>query len=126
MSRSSCGAYNSNLIKLAKVTLRENYPAQAAKGNAMIWSIGKKGYEHFLKNGYKVNGEYRDIFQHLNFESVQQCAQAAVQAFENREFDRVEIVYSEFKNAASQNFVVEPFLPIPKVATESAGYGSQK
>ena len=112
--RSSCGAYNSNLIKLAKATLQNKYPAQAAKGNYMIWSIGKKGYEHFLKNNYKVNGEFRDIFQHLHFESVQVCAQAAVKAFENREFDAVEIVYSEFKNAASQNFVVEPFLPIPK------------
>src|ERR1700730_16917849 len=112
--RASCGAYNSNLIKLAKATMREKYPEQTAKGNVMIWSIGKKGYEHFLKNNYKVNGEFRDIFQHLNFESVQLCAQAAVKAFENHEFDAVEIVYSEFKNAASQIFVVEPFLPIPK------------
>ena len=112
--RSSCGAYNSNLIKLAKATLQGKYPAQLAKGNYMIWSIGKKGYEHFLKNNYKVNGEFRDIFQHLRFESVQVAAQAAVKAFENREFDTVEIVYSEFKNAASQNFVVEKFLPIPK------------
>jgi F-type H+-transporting ATPase subunit gamma len=112
--RSSCGAYNSTLIKLAKATLQQKYPAQTSKGNYVIWSIGKKGYEHFLKNNYKVNGEFRDILQHLHFESVQLCAQAAVKAFENREFDAVEIVYSEFRNAASQNFVVEPFLPIPK------------
>jgi len=120
--RSSCGAYNSNLIKLAKSTMQNKYPAQTAKGNTVIWSIGKKGYEHFLKNNYKVNGEFRDIFQHLNFESVQLCAQAAVRAFENREFDAIDIVYSEFKNAASQNFTVEPFLPIPKVKKkEGAG-----
>ena len=112
--RSSCGAYNSNLIKLAKATMRDKYPAQTAKGNTVIWSIGKKGYEHFLKNNYKVNGEFRDIFQHLHFESVQLCAQAAVKAFESHQFDAVDIIYSEFKNAASQNFVVEPFLPIPK------------
>jgi F-type H+-transporting ATPase subunit gamma len=112
--RSSCGAYNSTLIKLAKATLHDKYPAQTAKGNSIIWSIGKKGYEHFLKNNYKVNGEFRDIFQHLHFESVQLCAEAAVKAFLNREFDAVEIVYSQFKNAASQTFVVEPFLPIPK------------
>jgi F-type H+-transporting ATPase subunit gamma len=114
--RASCGAYNSNLIKLAKATMREKYPEQTAKGNAMIWSIGKKGYEHFLKNNYKVNGEFRDIFQHLNCESVQLCAQAAVKAFENHEFDAVDIIYSEFKNAASQNFTVEPFLPVPKAS----------
>jgi F-type H+-transporting ATPase subunit gamma len=118
--RSSCGAYNSNLIKLAKATMQEKYPAQTAKGNTTVWSIGKKGYEHFLKNNYKVNGDFRDIFQHLNFESVQACAQAAVKAFENHEFDAIDIIYSEFKNAASQHFIVEPFLPIPKV-THKAG-----
>ncbi len=112
--RSSCGAYNSNLIKLAKATMQKKYPAQTAKGNTVIWSIGKKGYEHFLKNNYKVNGEFRDIFHNLHFETVMLCAQAAVKAFENHEFDAVDIIYSEFKNAASQNFVVEPFLPIPK------------
>ena len=113
--RSSCGAYNSNLIKLAKATMQNKYPAQTAKGNTVIWSIGKKGYEHFLKNNYKVNGEFRDIFHNLHFESVLLCAQAAVKAFEKHEFDAVDIIYSEFKNAASQNFVVEPFLPIPKM-----------
>ena len=45
--------------------MRDKYPAQTAKGNTIIWSIGKKGYEHFLKNNYKVNGEFRDIFQNL-------------------------------------------------------------
>ncbi len=114
--RSSCGAYNSNLIKLAKQAMAEKYPAQAAKGNVMVWSIGKKGYEHFLKNNYKVNGDFKDIFQHLNFESVQACAQAAVKAFEAREFDAIDIIYSEFRNAATQVFKIEPFLPIPKTA----------
>jgi F-type H+-transporting ATPase subunit gamma len=113
--RGLAGAFNSNLIKLAKSTIREKYSAQAAKGNVSIWSIGKKGYEHFLKNNYKVSDTYRDIFLHLNFENVQACAQAAVKAFENKEFDVVEIVYSQFKNAATQFFTVERFLPIPKV-----------
>jgi F-type H+-transporting ATPase subunit gamma len=119
--RSSCGAYNSNLIKLAKATIAEKYPAQAAKGQVMIWSIGKKGYEHFAKNNYPVNGEFRDIFQNLRFENVQACAQAAIRAFENREFDAVDIVYSEFKNASTQLFVTEPFLPIPKTEKPAGG-----
>ncbi len=113
--RSSCGAYNNNLIKLAKATIAEKYATQQASGNVTIWSIGKKGYEHFQKNGYKVNGEFRDIFLNLKFETVQACAQAAVKAFERHEFDVVEIVYSEFRNASMQRFKVEPFLPIPKV-----------
>ncbi len=117
--RASCGAYNSNLIKLAKLTIREKYASQFAKGNVYIWGIGKKGYEHFLKNNYKVSSEYKDIFLQLSFENVQTCAQAAVKAFENKEFDAVDIVYSEFKNAATQRFVAEQFLPIPKIENKA-------
>ncbi|HEX4851057.1 MAG TPA: ATP synthase F1 subunit gamma, partial [Puia sp.] len=113
--RASCGAYNSNLIKLAKATIKEKYAAQAAKGHVQIWSMGKKGYEHFLKNNFKVSDTYKDIFLHLRFDQVQACAQAAVKGFENREFDVVEIIYSEFKNAATQRYIVEQFLPIAKV-----------
>lgn len=117
--RGLSGAYNANIIKLAKLTIREKYPAQAAKGNVQIWSIGKKGYEHFLKNKYKVEAAYRDIFLQLSFDNVQVAAQAAVKAFENKEVDAVELVYSEFKNAATQRFVVERFLPIPKLEKKS-------
>ena len=113
--RGLCGAYNSNIIKLAKSTIQEKYAAQATKGNLFIWSIGKKGYEHFAKNGYKVSDTYKDIFLALNFENVQACAQKAVNSFLNKDFDAVEIVYSEFKNAATLKFVAEQFLPIPKV-----------
>jgi F-type H+-transporting ATPase subunit gamma len=113
--RGLCGAYNANIIKMAKLAIREKYTAQAAKGNVVIWSIGKKGYEHFLKNKYNVDPTYRDIFLKLNFENVQACSQAAVKAFEKKEFDVVELVYSEFRNAATQKFTVDRFLPIPKI-----------
>ncbi|HXB09724.1 MAG TPA: FoF1 ATP synthase subunit gamma, partial [Puia sp.] len=113
--RGLAGAYNANLIKLAKATIREKYSAQAAKGNVTIWSIGKKGYEHFHKNNYKVSDTYKDIFLHLDFGHVQVAAQAAMKGFADKEFDAVEIVYSQFKNAATQAFTVEKFLPIPKV-----------
>ena len=113
--RGLAGAYNANIIKQAKLAIRENYGMQFSKGNVRIWSIGKKGYEHFLKANYKVDATHKDIFLHLTFENVQACAQAAIRAFENKEFDVIELVYSEFKNAATQRFVVERFLPIPKV-----------
>jgi F-type H+-transporting ATPase subunit gamma len=113
--RGLCGAYNANIIKMAKLAIRERYAAQAAKGNVVIWSIGKKGYDHFAKNKYNVDPTFRDIFLKLNFENVQACSQAAVKAFERKEFDVVELVYSEFRNASTQKFTVERFLPIPKI-----------
>jgi len=112
--RGLAGAFNSNIIKLAKQTINENYAAQFAKGNVYIWSIGKKGYEHFIKSNYKADATFKDIFLKLKFEFVQEAAQAAMKAFEEKKFDVVEIIYSEFKNAATQKFTVERFLPIPK------------
>jgi len=114
--RGLAGGYNANIVKLAKETIATKYSAQAAKGNVAIWNIGKKGFESLTRGGYKTNETYKDIFLNLTFANVQNAAQAAMKAFENKEFDAVEIVYSQFKNAASMVFVSEPFLPIPKVA----------
>ncbi|HTQ27897.1 MAG TPA: ATP synthase F1 subunit gamma [Puia sp.] len=114
--RGSCGAYNSNIIKLTKATINEKYASQAAKGNVSIWPIGKKGYEHFIKikSNYTVNPAYRDIFLHLNYENVQACAQAVIKGFQSGEFDAIEVVYSEFVNAASQRFISNKVLPLQK------------
>ena len=113
--RGLCGAYNANVIKLTKLTIAEQYAEQNKKGNVTIWNIGKKGFESLTKQGFTTNETYKDIFLHLSFPTVQTAAQAAMKAFENHEFDVIEIVYSEFKNAATQRFAVERFLPIPKV-----------
>jgi F-type H+-transporting ATPase subunit gamma len=113
--RGLAGAFNANVIKLTKATIAEKYPDQYKKGNVVIWNIGKKGYEHFTKLNYKTEAAYKDIFLHLTFENVQLASAAARKAFEEKQFDAVELVYSQFKNAATQRFVVERFLPIPKV-----------
>jgi F-type H+-transporting ATPase subunit gamma len=112
--RGLAGAFNTNIIKLAKNTVAERYKTQYEKGNLTIWTLGKKGYESLTKSGYKTNAEHRDIFQHLTFDNVQKIAVQAMQAYENKEFDAIDIVYSRFKNAATQVFTHEPFLPIPQ------------
>lgn len=113
--RGLCGGYNSNLIKLAKQTIREKYAAQNSKGNVLLLPIGKKGFEHFTKNGFKVVSDYWDIFSDLKFERVQAAAKYAMDLFAVKEVDAVEIIYSEFKNAASQAYIAEQFLPVQKV-----------
>ena len=119
--RGLCGGYNANIVKLAKLTIAEKYAAQYQKGNVAIWNIGKKGYESLSKSGYKTDATFKDIYLSLSFENVQAAAQAAMKAFENKEFDAVELIYSEFKNSATQRFTAEPFLPIPKVAQKAGG-----
>jgi F-type H+-transporting ATPase subunit gamma len=121
--RGLCGAYNANIQKMAKALIDEKYASQHRKGKVTIWAIGKKGSEYFTKRNYTVDNTYKDTFLHLSFPNVQACAQAAVEGFRNKQFDVVELVYSQFKNAATQRFEVERFLPIPKsapVAEETA------
>jgi F-type H+-transporting ATPase subunit gamma len=113
--RGLCGGYNSNLIKLAKQIINTKYATQLAKGNVQILPIGKKGYEHFTKNGFKVQDGFWEIFTGLSFEKVQTAAKYAMNAFANKEIDAVELVYSEFKNAATQAYIAEQFLPVQKV-----------
>src|SRR6266487_3623830 len=60
--RGLAGAFNANLVKLAKQTARDNYPSQLSKGNVYIWSIGKKGYEALSKANYKTDDRFKDIF----------------------------------------------------------------
>ena len=112
--RGLCGGYNSNLIKLARQVIKEKYGSVSAKGNAELMPLGKKGYEHFSKNKFKVIDQYWNIFSNLNFENVATAAKFAMDIFAKGEVDAVELVYSEFKNAATQIFTVEQFLPVKK------------
>ena len=113
--RGLCGGYNAYVIKMARQVIADKYAAQQAKGNVTILPIGKKGYEYFQRNNYKLVDAYWDIFSDLAFDNVRRAAVYAQQAFLNKEYDRVELVYSQFKNAGTQIFVSEPYLPIPKV-----------
>src|ERR1017187_7587837 len=112
--RGLCGGYNSNLIKLAKQVIKDKYANVAAKGNAEMLPLGKKGYEHFTKNKFKVIDHYWQIFSDFTFDHIAAISKFAMGAFENGEADAVELVYSEFKNAATQKFISEQFLPVKK------------
>ena len=113
--RGLCGAYNSNVIKLTRQIIKEKYAAQEANGGVTILPLGKKGYEAFQRLGYNVIDRYWHVFADLSFDNVRNAAIYAQEAFLNKEFDKVEIVYSQFKNAGTQVFISEPYLPIPKV-----------
>jgi F-type H+-transporting ATPase subunit gamma len=114
-NRGLCGAYNTNVIKTTRNRIKENYAAQYAKGNVTVLPIGKKCYEYFLRNNYKLVDNYWNLMSQISFDNVREAAVYAQNAFLNKDFDKVEIVYSQFVNAATQAFIAEPYLPIPKV-----------
>ncbi len=109
--RGTCGAYNTNVIKAAKQLIADKY----ANKTVTLLPIGKKGFEYFQKHGYNLVSDYWTMFADLSFDNVKRAAIYAQEAFLNGEYDKVELVYSQFKNAATQVFVTEQYLPIPKV-----------
>ncbi len=113
--RGLCGAYNSNVIKLTRATIAEKYAEQDKKGNVTILPLGKKAWEFFNRYNFKTVNDFWEVFSDLSFDNVRNAAVYAQKAFLNKEFDRVEIIYSQFRNAATQEFVVEPYLPIQKI-----------
>ncbi len=110
--RGLCGAFNTNAVKGALALIDEKYAAQARAGNVEIMAIGKKGAEAFMRRGFRVNTNHIDAFGSLNFTTVKAAAEEAMAGFAAGQYDAVDIVYNEFKNAAMQIVRAEPMLPI--------------
>jgi F-type H+-transporting ATPase subunit gamma len=121
--RGLAGAFNTNVIKGTMALINANYKAQEKEGNITFLCVGKKGFEYFSKRGYKkVIGEFSTTFLNLTFENARKAAEFAMNGFINKDYDRVEIVYNEFKNVATQVINKERFLPISnETSTDKSG-----
>jgi F-type H+-transporting ATPase subunit gamma len=116
--RGLCGGFNSNLLKAATNLLNTKY-ADLPKSDITILPVGKKAYDFFKRTGYDLNDEFYTLFTQLSFEGSSKVAQYIVNAFLSKDYDKVEVIYSKFKNAAVQEFKTEEFLPIAKAETQA-------
>jgi len=113
-NRGLAGAFNTNVIKTANNLIAEKYSDQLKAGNVSIVGIGKKGQEFYQRRKYNVIGNNNELFSDLTFLNVSKVTEAIMDGFLKGEFDRVEVVYNRFKNAAVQFLTVEQLLPVPK------------
>lgn len=117
-NRGLCGAFNTNVIKETRRVISEKYSEQYNRGNLWLLPIGKKGFDFFRKLKVNMLPDQNNLLHDLTFDNVGEVAEQVMKSFTNKEFDRVELVYNQFKNAAVQNLTIESFLP---VATLPAG-----
>jgi len=117
--RGLCGSFNSTVFKAAIKLIKDKYAQQHEQGRLTILTIGKKGQEYFKKRGYKVEETYSTLFQDLTFENVSEAAEFMMSSFKNGAFDKIDIVYNEFKNVATQILRVEDYLPIKAATTDT-------
>ena len=111
-NRGLCGAFNSNIIKRA-TAVASGYNAKVS-----IVAIGKKANDALSKN-YEVISNQSPVFEDLTFTNVAAIAEMLMEQFESKAFDKIEVVYNKFKNAATQEIMTEQFLPIVPLDSDS-------
>jgi F-type H+-transporting ATPase subunit gamma len=117
-NRGLCGAFNSNVIKEARIIIADNYKEQYKKGNVRFLTIGKKGFDYLRKQKFDIAGENNDLLNEVTFERTAEVAEKVMKSFVEGEFDRIEIIYNHFKNAAVQQLTREVFLPVESVPAQ--------
>ena len=110
--RGLCGAFNSNIIKAAVNHINKNYVDMNKAGKVKLICIGKKGYDFFSKRNYVVIGKHVGVFNQMNFSTAKTIVTEIVEGFVMGEYDKVEVISNEFKNAVQQKLTIGQFLPV--------------
>jgi F-type H+-transporting ATPase subunit gamma len=113
-NRGLCGGFNSSIIKKTISTINEKYNGV----DVDVFTIGKKGND-ILSKEHNVVENNNAIFDDLTFDNTAAIAQHLMDVFVEGLYDRIEIIYNRFKNAATQIAMVEQFLPIQPVESDS-------
>ncbi len=112
-NRGLCGAFNSNVLKAVRQLVDVTYAGKQVD----VLTIGKKGNDILVKTENVVENR-SNLFEALTFDNVAEVAQNIMNDFVAEKYDKVEVIYNQFKNAATQLVMVEQFLPLLPVAAE--------
>jgi len=112
-----CGAFNSNIVKTVNHLISEKYAEQHRNGNVQLICFGKKGKEQLCKQ-FPVSFYNEKLLDNPDFTEISAVADDLMQRFVNHEIDKVDIVYNQFLNAATQRITVEDFLPVTSLESD--------
>ena len=118
-NRGLCGGFNSSITKKVVRTIEENYSGTSVD----IFSIGKKGGD-VLSKAHNIIAKRNDLFDDLTFDNVAVVAEELMEMYVDGKYDKIEIIYNQFKNAATQIPQVEQFLPIKPIEGGDANVNS--
>jgi F-type H+-transporting ATPase subunit gamma len=114
-NRGLCGAFNANVIKTANRLIKNEYK----NSKVSVFCLGKKGADFFRKSDVKVlDGDkaasLNAVYDKLVFSTVAPLAERIMKSYEMGEYDKVVLIYNQFKNAAVQLLTTENYLPVQK------------
>jgi len=105
--RGLCGSFNANICRRTQKALTE-----FAGKDVQLFTVGRKGYEFFTKRDAKIFKHFPGVFQELQYSQAVSIGNGIAEQYIQGGFDRIYLVYNEFKNAAQQQLVFEQLLPI--------------
>jgi F-type H+-transporting ATPase subunit gamma len=111
-NRGLCGGFNANVVKKVEELLATTYAQYSEKGMIDVLAIGKKGVDGLKVKGISISGTLPHLYDGLQYNTAEVVAQDLMNSFSNGEYDRIDLVYNQFKNAAIQKLMVEQFLPV--------------
>ncbi len=113
-----CGAFNTNIVKAVNHLVESQYAKQHKAGNVKLICIGKKGNEQLGKH-FPVIQYHESLLDKPEFSEIAKIGDFLAEGFLNHEIDKVDIVYNQFLNAATQRITIENFLPITPLESDS-------
>lgn len=120
-NRGLCGAFNTNICKEAAALIQRKYADLHQQGGLTVMFVGKKGYDYFRRRfrDLDFNTEHIGLFSQLTYDHTSALAKAIMESFERGQVDAVDVVYGQFRNAATQFPTVESWLPVPRMEQAS-------
>ena len=116
-----CGPFNSNVFKATTQRIQEQYSQAWDSGNLTIMPIGKRSLDFYNKRSKQRVEDYAGLFGSLSFDQAREAAEHAMDGFLEGKYDRVEIIYNEFKNVATQILRTEQLLPMVPSGDDQQG-----
>lgn len=104
--RGLCGAFNSNIFRKAVDQFKN-----LNQNDYALYTVGRKSYEFFKKRKYPIEERKINFFNELKFDDAAEISRNLVSLFTSKKYDRIEVIYNEFKSAISQLVITEQFLP---------------
>jgi F-type H+-transporting ATPase subunit gamma len=118
--RGLCGSFNSSVFKGVNKLIADKYSEQFRKGDVTVLPLGKKALDFFAKRKVSIVDNYVGTIANITFGNVSAAAEFLMEAYKKGTYDKIEIVYNEFKNVATQILRIEQFLPVlPPAKTTS-------
>ena len=117
-NRGLAGAFNTNINKEAALLINGKYAQQRRAGNVTVMFIGKKGYDYFRRRFTDLTyvTDQLGVYETPAYEQVSAVARLLMEEYSKGNYDAIEVVYSRFRNAATQYPTAEQWLPVPKMA----------